>query len=317
MSSHGRSCPHRTRSRRRKRLTTRKPSCSRPAKASRPPSDRRRRHRAERREQHQRRAANQTSQQIGAATLVNPATNLSRVTLPADGIDSVSVMSNPYEVEFGRFSSGLVTIQMRRAGDDWKVRVNNLEPNLRVKRYTVFDVNGVVAWKPSVEFGGPIVKDRVFMEQTAQDLLPDHRHQQPSENELAHDGLGQLADPYRRQPLGASRADGQRGVRARQRVERHARHLHPARRDGRHRQPLQPRDADGTGQIAGGTFLESMLEFHTYDTSVHGKGPAVMQLLPDDTLGNFFNRQDRSTTSFQWVETASDIAQWPPAACTP
>jgi len=93
---------------------------------------------------------NQTSQQIGAATLVDPATNLSRVTLPADGIDSVSVMSNPYEVEFGRFSSGLVMIQTRRAGDDWKVRVNNLEPNLRVKRYTVFDVNGVVAWKPSV-----------------------------------------------------------------------------------------------------------------------------------------------------------------------
>ena len=29
-------------------------------------------------------------------------------------------------------------------------------------------MNGVVAWKPSVEFGGPIVKDRVFMEQTAQ-----------------------------------------------------------------------------------------------------------------------------------------------------
>jgi len=56
---------------------------------------------------------NQAGLQLGAATLVDPATNLSRVTLPADGIDSVSVMANPYEVEFGRFSSGLVMIQTR------------------------------------------------------------------------------------------------------------------------------------------------------------------------------------------------------------
>ena len=64
-------------------------------------------------------------------------------------------------------------------------------------------------------------------------------------------------------------------------------------------------------QIAGGTFLESMLEFHTYDTSVLGKGPAEMQLLPGTTLGNFFNRQDRSTTSFQWVETVSTSRKGP------
>ena len=54
-----------------------------------------------------------------------------------------------------------------------------------------------------------------------------------------------------------------------------------------------------------------MLEFHTYDTSVLGKGPAEMQLLPGTTLGNFFNRQDRSTTSFQWVETVSTSRKGP------
>ena len=36
-----------------------------------------------------------------------------------------------------------------------------------------------------------------------------------------------------------------------------------------------------------------------------------MQLLPDNTLGNFFNRQNRSTTSFQWVETASTSRKGP------
>ena len=254
---------------------------------------------------------NQTSQQIGAATLVDPATNLSRVTLPADGIDSVSVMSNPYEVEFGRFSSGLVMIQTRRAGDDWKVRVNNLEPNLRVKRYTVFDVNGVVAWKPSVEFGGPIVKDRVFMEQTAQYYYQTTDINSRPENELrTTDWVSSL-----------TRIDANLS-------ERHALMLSAGfvpgsvsnATLGTFTPPAATADIDNhfshamlteRAQIAGGTFLESMLEFHTYDTSVLGKGPAEMQLLPGTTIGNFFNRQDRSTTSFQWVETASTSFKGP------
>src|SRR5207249_11618075 len=62
---------------------------------------------------------NQSSVQIGAGTLIDPSTGLVALTLPADAIDSVSVLPNPYAVEFGRFSSGLVVINTRRAGDQW------------------------------------------------------------------------------------------------------------------------------------------------------------------------------------------------------
>ena len=61
--------------------------------------------------------------QIGTATLIDPVTNLARVQLPSSAIDSVSVLPNPYEVEFGRFSSGLVVIQTKRAGDRWKMTI--------------------------------------------------------------------------------------------------------------------------------------------------------------------------------------------------
>ena len=175
---------------------------------------------------------NQASLQLGAATLVDPATNLSRVTLPADGIDSVSVMSNPYEVEFGRFSSGLVMIQTRRAGDDWKIHVNNFQPNLRVKRNTVFDATGVVAWKPSLEFGGPVVKDRVFLEQTGQYYYQTTDINSRPENELR---TTNWVSSLTRIDANLSEGDSlmvSAGVRARQRVERDARHLHAPGRDG-------------------------------------------------------------------------------------
>src|SRR5262245_10051562 len=100
----------------------------------------------------------QASVQLGPNTLVNPATGLTHVSLPDDAIDSVSVLSNPYAVEYGRFSSGLVVINTRRAGDEWKLRLNNLDPTFRTKRGgSPFDVKGIGVFGPRTEIGGPIV----------------------------------------------------------------------------------------------------------------------------------------------------------------
>jgi len=254
---------------------------------------------------------NQASLQLGAATLVDPATNLSRVTLPADGINSVSVMSNPYEVEFGRFSSGLVMIQTRRAGDGWKVHFNNFQPNLRVKRNTVFEATGVLAWKPSLEFGGPVVKDRVFLEQTGQYYYQTTDINSRPENELrTTNWVSSLTR------IDANLAEGHSMVVSVGFVPGSVSNATL----GTFTPPPATADVDNRfghsmmterARIGSQTFLESMLAFHTFDTSVQGKGAATMQLLPDNTLGNFFNRQDRSTTSFQWVETASGSRKGP------
>jgi hypothetical protein len=51
--------------------------------------------------------------------------------------------------------------------------------------------------------------------------------------------------------------------------------------------------------------VETTVQFHAYQTGVHGQGPAQMELLPETTIGNFFNQQRRDTSAFQWIETAS------------
>jgi outer membrane receptor protein involved in Fe transport len=111
----------------------------------------------------------QAGVQLGAGTLVDPSTGLTQVSLPDDAIDSVAVLPNPYAVEYGRFSSGLVVIQTRRAGDVWKTRLNNLDPTFRLGRSgQPFDIKGIGSFGPRLESGGPILKDRLFLEQTAQ-----------------------------------------------------------------------------------------------------------------------------------------------------
>ena len=47
----------------------------------------------------------QASVQLGPGMFVDPATGLSQARLPDDAIDSVTVLPNPYAVEYGRFSS--------------------------------------------------------------------------------------------------------------------------------------------------------------------------------------------------------------------
>src|SRR5581483_7136130 len=86
----------------------------------------------------------QAGTQIGASSLADPGNGMAHLNLPDDAIDSVAVLPNPYAVEYGRFSSGLVVIRTRRAGDEWKIRLNNLDPTLRAKRHEdLYTVTGI------------------------------------------------------------------------------------------------------------------------------------------------------------------------------
>jgi hypothetical protein len=111
---------------------------------------------------------NQASVQIGPGLFVDPATGLTQGSLPDDAIEAVTVLPNPYAVEFGRFSSGLIVIQTRRAADTWKTRVGNLDPSFRTKRGEPFNIEGISSFGPRLEVGGPLVKDRVYLHQSAQ-----------------------------------------------------------------------------------------------------------------------------------------------------
>jgi hypothetical protein len=254
---------------------------------------------------------NQASVQLGAATLIDPSTNLARVSLPADGIDSVSVLPNPYEAEFGRFSSGLILIQTKRAGDRWKFRLNDVEPAFRLKRYTLLDIQGIAALKPSVELGGPLKRGRVFLEQTAQ------YHYQATDVPSRPESELRTSEWF----SSFTRVDAVL-------TSRHSLALTGGFEPGTARQttlgtftpPAATADiTDHIGYVmlserslwGPAAVLESTVQFHEYQTGVHGQGSAAMELLPETTIGNFFNRQERDTSAYQWIETASGSRHGP------
>jgi hypothetical protein len=247
----------------------------------------------------------QAAVQLGTTTLVDPATGLAQVSLPDDAIDSVAVLPNPSAVEYGRFSSGLIVIHTRRGGDRWKTRVNNLDPTFRTRRDNMFDVIGVSAFGPRFETGGPLVKDRLFLEQTAQFRYG------------ASDVPSRPEDELRTTKWFSSftRADA---VLSPKRSMVITGGIFPSVSSQATLGTFTPPDATADIQShvnhgglteralwSDSLFSETTAQVHEYQTDVMPQGSLPMILRPDTTLGNFFNRQQRQTVTYQVVEAVT------------
>lgn len=251
----------------------------------------------------------QATVQLGPGTFVDPATGLSQVRLPDDAIDSVTVLPNPYAVEFGRFSSGLVLIQTRRAGDTWRMRLNNLDPTFRTSRGTAFDIRGIASFSPRVEIGGPIVKDRVRLQQAAQ-----YRYR-------TSDVPSRPQDELRRSHAFSSFTRLDASLSPRHSLVAMA-GVFPMFTEHATLGTFTPLDASAdirggvsTGALTARTFWtdvlfsETTVEVNRYRTDVRPQGRLSMELLPETTLGHFFNRQHRTADTYQVIETLAGSAQ--------
>jgi hypothetical protein len=247
----------------------------------------------------------QASVQIGASTLVDPTTGLTSVSLPDDAIDSVAVLPNPYAVEYGRFSSGLVVIQTRRAGDKWRMRLNNLDPGFRTERGTMFKITGINVFAPRLETGGPLVKDRLFLEQTAQFRYTTTDVPSRPEDELK---TTTWFSSFTRvdanlSPRHSAVATGG---------------IFPSRATWATLGTFTPPDAtvDIHSHVTHGGFTERALwsdklfsettvQIHDYANETVPQGLRPMELRPETTFGNFYNSQMRDTATYQVVESVS------------
>jgi hypothetical protein len=249
---------------------------------------------------------NQSSVQIGPTTLVDPSTGFTRVFLPDDAIESVAVMPNPYAVEFGRFSSGLVVLRPRRAGDVWKTRLNDLDPTFRTSRSgNPVDVVGIGSLAPRIETGGPILRDRLFLEQTAQFRLSKTDVPSRPENELRTD---QWFSSFTRVDANLSPKHTLLATGG----------IFPRATNFANLGTFTPPEAtvDLHSHVNHGAiteralwsdtfFTETSVQMHQYETRDDPQGSAAMVLKPDTASGNFYNRQQRQTSTLQIVETGS------------
>jgi outer membrane receptor for ferrienterochelin and colicin len=248
---------------------------------------------------------NQAGVQLGAVSLVDPASGIAQVSLPDDAIDSVTVLPNPYAVEYGRFASGLVVIQTRRAKDQWKFRINRFGPTFRNRQDQPFSFTHIDAWGPRFATGGPLIKDTLFLEQTGQFRYSTGEvPSRPPSEERTSTSMSSFtradANVSSRHMLGATVG------------------LFPNTSTFATLGTFIPPDASvdfhNFGKQAsvteramwsGKTVSETTVQFYQSRSDVVPQGAAPMELQPDTALGNFFNRQHRLSTSYQIVSVVT------------
>jgi hypothetical protein len=248
---------------------------------------------------------NQAGAQVGVGTLIDPSTGVVDLTLPADAVDSVTVLPNPYAVEFGRFSSGLVVIQTRQGTNRWHFRLNDIDPNFRVDRSNNLKPIGLMEFAPRVEVSGPLSKDKLFIEQAAQ-----YRYYATDVPSLPQDLLKvtRWGSTFTRLDLTAS---------SRHSLVASGGAYWSSAEDAT-LGTFTPPDAtvnlhERIGHVtfaeralwSNSLVSESTLRIQRYQIDADPQSPLPMVLRPDTTFGSFFNTQTRSTSTIQWVETVS------------
>ncbi|MBI3402439.1 MAG: TonB-dependent receptor [Acidobacteria bacterium] len=244
---------------------------------------------------------NQTGVQLGAGTLVDPSSAIAHVALPDDAIDSVTVLPNPYGVEYGRFASGVVVIQTKRATDQWHTQVNRVVPTIRNARGELFKFR-IDTFGPRFATGGPLIKDRLFLEQTGQLRYSASDVPSRPESELR---TSTFFSAFSRADATLSRRHSLVATVG----------VFPNRSTstnlGTFTSPDATVDVHAFAAHAavtartlwsGDRASETTVQILQSRTDVLPQGAAPMVLQPETTLGNFFNRQARDSTSVQLVE---------------
>jgi len=111
---------------------------------------------------------------VDSAENVDPVSGSFSIPIPVNVIQNMQVYSTPDSSAYGGFSGGLTRIDIRPPGPAWNYKLLNIVPSFRGKNDHLV---GLLNMTPGVEFGGPLIKDKLnFSETMTYDFRKDPVH---------------------------------------------------------------------------------------------------------------------------------------------
>ena len=96
---------------------------------------------------------------VNSASVVDPVTGNPAMSLPIDVVESVTVIANPYDPEYGRFAGAVSKTETTTSNfDDFHFTIQNLFPRPRKR---AGDFVGLEAATPRATLTGPLIKNKV------------------------------------------------------------------------------------------------------------------------------------------------------------
>jgi hypothetical protein len=239
---------------------------------------------------------------LNSANVTDPVTGGPGINLPIDVVESVQVVSNPYDPQYGRFTGAVSSVETKTGSyEKYHYSIQNILPRWRERGGSIV---GIGAATPRMTLSGPIIKDKLSFIQSA-----EYRFVRTPVNSLPpleRDTTVESVDTY-------SQADLK--INPRQTATMSLA-VYPQKLQymGLNTFTPQPSTADFHqrgyqiyGQhrylIGAERALISQLSFKTYDADITAQSDQPYQLLIDTTEGGYFNRQARNTWRLESQET--------------
>jgi len=237
---------------------------------------------------------------VNSADVTDPATGQFGLTVPMDSVEALNVFQAPYLAEYGRFTAGLVTVETRRGGDQWKWELNDPLPEFRIRSR---HLRGLRTATPRLNFEGPILARKLYLSEgfeyeirkTAVYTLPFPRNQKLDQGLNSFTQLDWIVSE-RHLVTGTAHIAPQR--------------LGHVNMDYYNPEPTTP-DASThnyTGTATDrltlfGGLLESTFSVTQFDAGVWPQGPGGLSMTPGGNFGHYFAQQTREADRFSGRST--------------
>ncbi|MBI3671050.1 MAG: TonB-dependent receptor [Acidobacteria bacterium] len=250
--------------------------------------------------------ASQSGLLVNSTNVTDPVTGEYGINLPIDVIQSVQVLANPYDAQYGKFTGAITTVQTRSGGDNFKVQFQNFIPRTRKRAGSIV---GIEAATPRLTFSGPVKKGKVYYLQSLEyrfirTRVPGLRHLDPI---LRSDTNLESFDSH-------TQFDLELGATNHLVVSFS---LFPQKLGFANLNTFNPQEVTpnfrqrgfligiaGRKVFANQSLLESFFGVKKFDVDVFpaSSSSSVMILRPEENAGSYFNRQDRDSRRYEWQE---------------
>jgi hypothetical protein len=243
----------------------------------------------------------QSGELVNSENVTDPVTGSPAINIPIDVVQSVEVISNPYDPQYGRFTGAVSTVDTKTGNyDGYHFSIQNFIPRLRDRDGHFL---GIGAATPRTTLTGPLIKGRLSFTQSF-----EYRSLYTPVNSL----------PYSERDTKLESFDSYTQLDANINSKQTATisvALYPQKLDylglNTFTTQLSTPDFHQRGYqiyaqhrwiVGQNGLLTSQFSDKTFDADItaHGNDPYILQL--ETTEGGFFNRQSRTTSRTSWEE---------------
>ncbi|MCS6883907.1 MAG: TonB-dependent receptor [Acidobacteriota bacterium] len=246
---------------------------------------------------------NQSALLVNGTDSTDPATGSPALSIPLESIDSVSVYTNPYLPEYGKFIGGVTKVETKRGGERWKFELNDFFPEPRIRNGRLFGFANV---SPRLHIEGPLLREKVYLSQGLEygiDKKPVRGLAAPNNEIRKEFGRSFTQLDYivgLRQTLTAT-------------LNLALRRTNNYGLDFFNPQQAAPnqRTSDIVAAIIhrytteGGGLIETTFQYKRLGSRIFGDGNAPMKILPSGRDGNYYRSEKRLTDRLQLKMTGT------------